>query len=1067
MATQKERAVIDLVINGEQSKTSLKEVTKATIDARKELNKLREADNPQLYKQKLADYKALNTAQREMAQRVNETAKAHKSWQSSALDMAKGVLGGNLAMAGINTLIGLIPAATQKSMALKDQLADIAKTADLTDQEVAGLNESLKRIDTRTPTKELRAMAEIGGQFGVAKDKVDEFVEGTNMANVAIGKAFGNVEAMTTEVMGLRNVFQGIKTDDPGADILHISNALNVLETQGAATAPVMTDFASRMGGVLVPLGLTEGQVLGLSSTLQELNVTAERGATATVNIVQSMLSETATFAKVAGVPLKEYKDLIQKDIYGALLKYLEGLKKVQPNQLEFQKVLDASKLTGAGALEVLSKLSVNQELLAQRTDQATTALKGIDSITAEYNKKNYDMAVNMKRLGEVFDDWLANGWLAKFGGWLAGAAVSVLGLRDNLKKVTDEAIQQRAEVDKLEKGLNPLISRYETLKGKASLTKDEQIELRKTVSQIAEVVPIAVSEWDKYGNALSINTTKAREFIAVQQAMLKHKNQDAIDDVNKSLTGWRRQYAEVDQMIRSGKKTTFDEGIAATINLSNEEMQAALQRRKEIGQQIIENKRLLSGLTGSYLDEPAKPAKPAGATPATGGTIDGIESKEEKAAGKKQDRLEKQQQRHDNRMADLMAAARQRTAKDQEDEFLKEQLAFGEHYSELYSLAAGNKEQMAQVTELMYQELAAIEQKEAARKQKQQEKEAKEKQEARKKEIDDAVAHLENIHDLEAAQQLVAYSDPESRRLKELQLEQQFLQAKKLLLEEYQMETGEVERQITDNLFKQNELRKESARETADQIRQAYREQQQYIREALGQGLGLMKENWTGVLAGYKQFWKEATLVQKAALIAEKAYAVAQIAINLQRQLSAINTAAAIADSFLPGSGTVIRTKGYIMAIGKAALNAASVMAVGVNSPGFIEGGYTDDPSGQPGGYYSKPTYFSKRNYRVAEDGRPEYVVSNPMLRNPVVANTVRALEALRRGGSTAALTQAQPAGSAGAPVDVTLLVQEMRALRSDMQAVANRPVKAQFNYHAFKDETDRVLDIRSDTSL
>ena len=64
-----------------------------------------------------------------------------------------------------------------------------------------------------------------------------------------------------------------IKTDDVGTDIMHISNALNELGAAGFATSPVVADFASRIGGVGITLGLTSGQVLGLSATLQELNV--------------------------------------------------------------------------------------------------------------------------------------------------------------------------------------------------------------------------------------------------------------------------------------------------------------------------------------------------------------------------------------------------------------------------------------------------------------------------------------------------------------------------------------------------------------------------------------------------------------------------------------------------------------------------------------------------------------------------------------------------------------------------------------------------------------------------
>ena len=157
-------------------------------------------------------------------------------------------------------------------------------------------------MDTRTATADLREMAIVGGQFGVTSDQLGGFVEEINKVSVALRRDFkGGAEETATTLAGLRNVLIDIKSDNNGQDISHLGNALVVLANKGVATAPVVSDLTNRIGGYGIQAGLTSGQILGLSATLQELNVSTERGGTAVVKILQKMTTHTKEFAKVAG----------------------------------------------------------------------------------------------------------------------------------------------------------------------------------------------------------------------------------------------------------------------------------------------------------------------------------------------------------------------------------------------------------------------------------------------------------------------------------------------------------------------------------------------------------------------------------------------------------------------------------------------------------------------------------------------------------------------------------------------------------------------------------------------
>jgi hypothetical protein len=205
---------------------------------------------------------------------------------------------------------------------ISDAQGDVQKSAGKTREEVAALTEDLKGIDTRSSVQELLQMATTAGQLGLEVDT--KTVTAIDTLNVSLGDEFNNNVEETTKTLGsLRNILKDEKTEDTAGDFLRIGNALNVLGASGAATAPVMADFANRIGGVSIDLGLTTAEVLGLSATLQELGVNQERGGTAVNSILREMTRNTDSYSKTLGINAEylkangidatSYADLVKK----------------------------------------------------------------------------------------------------------------------------------------------------------------------------------------------------------------------------------------------------------------------------------------------------------------------------------------------------------------------------------------------------------------------------------------------------------------------------------------------------------------------------------------------------------------------------------------------------------------------------------------------------------------------------------------------------------------------------------------------------------------------------------
>lgn len=290
----------------------------------------------------------------------------------------------------------------------EEQAANMAKTLGVTVEEAKNLSRELANIDTRTSISDLQTIAAIGGQLGIEANQVVAFTESIDKLNVALGDEFtGGAEEITSVLGGMRNVLTDIKTDNAADDLLKLGNALNYIGAKGSATSPVMADFASRISGIGIPLGLTSDEVIGLSATLQELNINAERGGTAVGAILQRITRDTKGFAELANMDVKKFENLLNTDLLGAFKAVTKGFSTLKGDAVTQSKILEKLGLTGSGASEVFLKLGSSVDLLDTRVKQAGESLKNTDSITDEFNVKNNTLGATMDKLTKEFQKYV------------------------------------------------------------------------------------------------------------------------------------------------------------------------------------------------------------------------------------------------------------------------------------------------------------------------------------------------------------------------------------------------------------------------------------------------------------------------------------------------------------------------------------------------------------------------------------------------------------------------------------------------------------------------------------
>jgi hypothetical protein len=282
-----------------------------------------------------------------------------------------------------------------------DSIADMEKSLGVTTEGAKALREQLEGIDTRTSQENLEGIAIAGGQLGVAAADVDEFTGAVDEAVVALGDEFtGGVDDVTKSIGGLQKLFKDTADLKPDQAITKIGSALNALGADGSATAPVVADFAARIGqlGDLAP---EISQTLGLGAAFQELGLSAEISSGGLTNVLLTASKDTAGFAKQLGLTQEQFIKLLNSDPNEVILKLAESLKGA--SNTEIVATLDQLGIKSQEATKVVSLLANQTDIVRQKQALASAEMAKGTSLTDEFNKKNTTSAAEIEKAEKGF----------------------------------------------------------------------------------------------------------------------------------------------------------------------------------------------------------------------------------------------------------------------------------------------------------------------------------------------------------------------------------------------------------------------------------------------------------------------------------------------------------------------------------------------------------------------------------------------------------------------------------------------------------------------------------------
>ena len=337
-------------------------------------------------------------------QAVRAEGVAQESWIKRTADTFNRMQG--LAISAIAAISGItftVKKCVEEYAKMDDEMTNVRKYTGQAADEVERMNEDFKKMDTRTPRQKLNQLAEDAGRLGITSTAaIEEFVDGADKINVALGDDLG--DKAVSQIGKLAQMFGEDKTKGLRGAMLATGSAVNELAQNSSASAGYLVDFTARVAGVGKQAGFTQAQIMGLASVLDQNMQQDETSATAVQNLLAKMFQDSAKFAKIAGLNVKDFAKTLKEDANGALLQFLAAMR-AKGGFADLAPMFEEMKMDGSRATGVLTVLADKLDDIKSAQKLANEAYAEGTSVLNEFNTQNESVQAQIDKASKKFLD--------------------------------------------------------------------------------------------------------------------------------------------------------------------------------------------------------------------------------------------------------------------------------------------------------------------------------------------------------------------------------------------------------------------------------------------------------------------------------------------------------------------------------------------------------------------------------------------------------------------------------------------------------------------------------------
>jgi TP901 family phage tail tape measure protein len=231
--------------------------------------------------------------------------------------------------AAINEIVDALKACSEASIGFESAMAGVAKTTELSQDELAAMGEAIKEITLTVPVtaSEFAKIAEVAGQLGIEKENLLDF--STVMANLGVATNMTSEEAAT--MLAQFAAITGMDASGFG----RLGSVIVALGNNFATNEKKITDMAQGIAGAGTNAKISEADMMALSAAVTSLGIETQAGATSMSKLIQDMGTAVETgndltaWADAAGMSASEFAALWGTDATAAISAFLGNLNKL------------------------------------------------------------------------------------------------------------------------------------------------------------------------------------------------------------------------------------------------------------------------------------------------------------------------------------------------------------------------------------------------------------------------------------------------------------------------------------------------------------------------------------------------------------------------------------------------------------------------------------------------------------------------------------------------------------------------------------------------------------------
>lgn len=288
--------------------------------------------------------------------------------------------------------------AAKAAMDFESALTGVYKTVDETPTtSYADIEKWIRTMATELPStaSEIANVAEVAGQLGISADALQPFVRTMidlgNATNVTATDGAAAV-AQFFNIMGYNAERVKDEVDNFGASLTALGN-------NAATDEESIVYMAKALAAAGHQIGLSSQEVLGLSTTLASLGLSAERGGSA----MSTIFRKIETDAKTHGVKVeerlsawgelihmtgKEFREAWNTDTIGTIEKIIIGLGQTEEISKSLYEVLGDVDISNIRQIDTISRLANSEGMLSKYIAMANEEWEKNSALTTEANRR-------------------------------------------------------------------------------------------------------------------------------------------------------------------------------------------------------------------------------------------------------------------------------------------------------------------------------------------------------------------------------------------------------------------------------------------------------------------------------------------------------------------------------------------------------------------------------------------------------------------------------------------------------------------------------------------------------